>query len=170
MKRRGNVFLIVVISALLVSGCTFNKKYKKVNVPVYRFGEEAGRVEEKQDLEKKVYVEGVREYRVKPGDTLSKISRSFNVSVDDLAEFNHIKDSNSIQVGMILQIPPASMQQIPYQPISKDENVITHKVERGETLWGISRLYGVEVEVLKEVNDLESPALTEGQVIYIPLK
>ena len=121
-------------------------------------------------IEKKVYIEGVKEYRVKPGDTLSKISREFNVSVNDLAEFNHIADPDNIKVGMLLQIPPASMQQVKYTPITKDENVITHKVERGETLWDISRLYGVEVDVIKEVNNLDGFHIKEGQIINIPLK
>ena len=172
MKRKSYIFFLGFLLALVFigSGCTFGKKYRKVNVPVYRFGDEAEIVEEEKELERKVYVEGVREYRVKPGDTLSKISRSFNISIEELAEFNHITDPDHIRVGMYLQIPTASMHEKSYQSLSKDENRITHEVERGETLWGIARLYGVNVETLKEANNLDDTTLTEGQIIYIPLK
>ena len=172
MKRKNNMlfFVFLLILVCVASGCSMGKKYKKVNVPVYRFGDETEMVEEEKELERKVYIEGVREYRVKPGDTLSKISRSFNISMEELAEFNHISDPDHIRVGMYLQIPTASMQEKSYQPITKDENRITHEVERGETLWGIARLYGVGVDVLKETNNLDSATLTEGQIIYIPLQ
>ena len=78
MKKKF-VFL-VLISIFISCGCSLNKKYKKVSVPVYRFGDDtvALKDEDSKDIEKKVYIEGVKEYRVKPGDTLSKISREFN--------------------------------------------------------------------------------------------
>lgn len=172
MKKKYTFALagVLAVVSTLGTGCSFGKKYHKVNAPVYRFGETTEYVEEQKEVERKVYVEGIREYRVQPGDTLSKISRTFNVSVDELAEFNHIENPNTIKVGMSLQIPPSSMIESDRSYFSKDENRITHEVEAGETLWGISRLYGVEVEILKEVNKLDNTALTEGQIIQIPLQ
>ena len=43
-----------------------------------------------------------------------------------------------------------------------------HLVRAGETLWSISRIYGVPVEVLLRENVLASPQLTEGQSLFIP--
>lgn len=44
----------------------------------------------------------------------------------------------------------------------------TYIVKSGDTLYGISKLYGVDVEKIKEVNNLQSNNLTIGQVIIIP--
>src|SRR5712692_4987110 len=44
-------------------------------------------------------------YTVKAGNTLATIAASFNLTVDDLAKANSIKDVNSIAVGQVLIIP-----------------------------------------------------------------
>ena len=168
-----NILILGGMLALLMflgSGCMFGKKYKKVSVPVYQFGEQVEGQGSEWTTEKRVLVEGVREYRVQKGDTLSNISRMFNVSVSELAEYNHITNMDKIRVGMYLQIPPPSMQQKEETTYSQDENRITHTVESGETLWGIAQLYGVKVEILIDVNNLSDTTLSTGQVIYIPLK
>lgn len=44
-----------------------------------------------------------------------------------------------------------------------------HVVERGETLYSIARRYGVAVDVLQRVNDLDDPSrLAAGQRLWIP--
>jgi len=43
----------------------------------------------------------------------------------------------------------------------------THKVERGETLYGLGRKYGVTVNEIKRLNDLTSNNLRIGQVLKI---
>lgn len=46
---------------------------------------------------------------------------------------------------------------------------IYHAVQRGQTLWGIARQYGVDVKVLARVNQLPDASLLQiGQRIYIP--
>jgi len=47
---------------------------------------------------------GMPSYTIKPGDTLSKISRDTGYSVDELANYNRI-DPNMIMVGQQLRIP-----------------------------------------------------------------
>ena len=43
-------------------------------------------------------------YRVKRGDTLTKIAREFNTTVQDIAELNNIKNVNLIFTGEVLRI------------------------------------------------------------------
>lgn len=45
-----------------------------------------------------------------------------------------------------------------------------HKVEPGETLYGLSRRYGVEQREIMQLNGLASPGLLAGAVIRIPVK
>lgn len=46
---------------------------------------------------------------------------------------------------------------------------VYHKVEKGQTLWRISRAYGVELERLSRINRLsDSSRIYAGQLIFIP--
>lgn len=53
----------------------------------------------------------------------------------------------------------------------EDNQIYTnyHDVERGETLEGISRKYGIGVEGIREINNLEGYELHEGQRLYLDL-
>ena len=45
----------------------------------------------------------------------------------------------------------------------------THIVERGQTVLGISQLYGVDIEELKQINNIvDVRALSVGQTLVIP--
>lgn len=44
-------------------------------------------------------------YTVVKGDTLTKIAKRFNTTVDTLVTINHISDRNRIYVGQILFVP-----------------------------------------------------------------
>lgn len=44
-----------------------------------------------------------------------------------------------------------------------------HLVERGDTLDGIAKKYGVEVESIRGINDLEGYVIYEGQRLYLDL-
>jgi LysM repeat protein len=50
-------------------------------------------------------------YTVQRGDTLSAIAKHYGVSVDAIAQANHLSDTNKIAVGQVLEIPkPAGSQ------------------------------------------------------------
>jgi len=46
-----------------------------------------------------------RSYQVRSGDTLIKIGRRFNVSIETLQCVNHIRNPNNVVVGSTLTIP-----------------------------------------------------------------
>jgi len=50
-------------------------------------------------------------YTVQPGDTLSGIAGTYNVTIEDLADYNGISDVNDIAPGIELAIPPAPIEQ-----------------------------------------------------------
>ena len=43
-------------------------------------------------------------YVVKAGDTLQKIAKRFNTTVDEIAAKNHVKDPNKIAIGQKLRV------------------------------------------------------------------
>lgn len=49
------------------------------------------------------------------------------------------------------------------------QDLVTHKVEKGQTLYRIARAYGVSVEELMDANRIDDPRdLKLGEVLYVP--
>ena len=96
-------------------------------------------------------------YTVKSGDSLWSISRKFGVTVNDLKKVNNLS-SNLLSIGQNLIIP------------GKKNNTSSNEyvVKSGDSLYSISRKYGVSVDELMSVNNLKSTVLSVGQVLKIP--
>ena len=92
-------------------------------------------------------------YIVKSGDTLSQIALNFGTTVNAIAERNNIINVNLIYPGQILIIPVNS------QNINQNTNYITYKIQWGDTLWSISRRYGVSIAYLVRLNRIQNPNL-----------
>lgn len=60
-------------------------------------------------------------YKIKRGDTLLKISKKMNISVEELQRINQIKDSNKIWEGQILKLPINNKSSQPAQPATNDQ-------------------------------------------------
>lgn len=95
------------------------------------------------------------EYVVKKGDTLYGIANKYNVSVDNLKSYNNLS-TDSLSIGQIIKIPD--------NKVNSNEYV----VKSGDSLYSISRKYGVSVDELMNVNNLKSTVLSVGQVLKIP--
>lgn len=96
-------------------------------------------------------------YTVRPGDTLWALARRFGVTVEELVRSNSIRNPNLIYVNQILRIPNPSV------------SIRTYTVQPGNTLWGISRLYGITVNQLVLLNDIPNPDLIyPGQILRLP--
>jgi len=89
-------------------------------------------------------------YIVKRGDTLSQIALSFGTTVQAIAVRNNIKNVNLIYTGQVLIIPSSG---------SKNMNYITYRIQYGDTLWSISRRYGVSIAQLVRLNRIANPNL-----------
>jgi LysM repeat protein len=107
---------------------------------------------------------------VRPQETLYSIARQYNLSTKQLQQANPGLSEN-IQVGQVLLLPQNSQQQDVQQEGNQDNiEVVVHTVARGETLFRISRNYGVTIEELKRINPGLSENLSTGQKIKVPKK
>lgn len=52
----------------------------------------------------------------------------------------------------------------------KEGNKYYHKVRAGETLWTVSKKYGIEVSVLQELNNTKSVSLSDKEFVLVKIK
>lgn len=105
-------------------------------------------------------------HKVAEKETLYSISRLYNVSIDDLKQWNNLRD-NALALGqelVIREVAPSTT--FSGNPALKTQRTV-HTVETKETLFSISRQYGVTVQQLKEWNGLSSEELRVGQVLFV---
>jgi soluble lytic murein transglycosylase-like protein len=100
---------------------------------------------------------------VRPGDTLTSISRQHGVAIERIVELNAIADPNRIFVGQLLRVEAA-------QPTAATAGgAVVHTVRRGESLWGIATHYGSTVAAVAQANGLADPSrIFGGQRLVIP--
>jgi peptidoglycan DL-endopeptidase LytF len=94
-------------------------------------------------------------YQVVSGDSLWSISNKLRVGINDIRSFNNLTSDN-VFPNQILKIPSTSTTRI-----------INHRVVSGDTLWSLSRSYGVSVDSIRAANNLTSDFLRIDQVLII---
>ena len=103
---------------------------------------------------------------IQKGDTIYSLARTYGVSVQEIQKLNRIDDPGRIQAGQRIRIPGVSGA---FAPEPAAQTVTEHRAARGETLYGIARLYGVSLQTLLSANGLtESYTLKIGDRLRIP--
>jgi LysM repeat protein len=106
-------------------------------------------------------------HRVAEKETLFSISRLYGISVDDIKSWNKLA-SNSLSVGQELIIKNKNVQEINRSTVPAMASAAgVHTVEAKETLYSISKQYGVTIDQLKTWNNLTANELSLGQVLYV---
>ena len=95
-------------------------------------------------------------YTVKSGDTLSSIASRYGTTVQEIAQLNGIQNVNLIYPGQVLRITTNS--NVPGSE-TNSTNKTYYTIRRGDTLWGISRKYGVTVQNIVSWNNIQNPNL-----------
>ena len=104
-------------------------------------------------------------YTVAKGDSLWSIANKFGVTVQDLRDANMLT-TDVLSIGQVLVIPGVSNDD--NNEDDKVEEITTYTVQSGDSLWSISKKFGVTVDELKNANNLTSNLLSIGQVLIIP--
>lgn len=107
-------------------------------------------------------------YVVQKGDNLGNIAKKYNISIDDLKNWNHLSDA-SIQLGVSLQIginEEVAKEEIAAAPVREMENV-EYIIKKGDNLGNISKKYGSTVDELKEWNNLQDNNIALGSSLIV---
>jgi len=137
-------------------------------------------------------------HTVRPGETLRSIAQVYNVTIEQLAEWNAITNINAIYAGQELQVSPpattpetvtesstlaptdtpipspaapAESEAVANASASADQEPTTliHTVQRGETLFRIAQQYDVSVNTIVRANQITDPeTIYSGQQLIIP--
>ena len=98
-------------------------------------------------------------YTVKSGDSLWKIAKENNTTVDEIKKLNNLK-SNNLVVGQTLKLSEKTNDS---DKNDSDKYIVTS----GDSLWKIANQYGLTVNQLKQLNNLTSDNLEIGQELKI---
>ncbi len=97
---------------------------------------------------------------VKAGETLFGLSKKYGVTLHKLKAANNL-ETTLISVGQKLRVAD-------FEKSENETNVIeTVIVTKGNTLYGISKKYGITVDQLKQLNNLKSNTIFIGQELRI---
>ncbi|HEV7716927.1 MAG TPA: transglycosylase SLT domain-containing protein, partial [Steroidobacteraceae bacterium] len=116
-------------------------------------------------------------YTVKPGDSVASVARKFETKIDVIRELNELP-SGPLTVGTDLRVPSAVT--LPPKVIlaaarvdGKRDRAIrgrqhVHVVSRGDSLWGIARRTGMDVNTLAMMNNMQpGDKLRAGQKLRL---
>ena len=95
-------------------------------------------------------------YTIKNGDTLYNIAKNYEISLEELINFNE-QGTTLLNIGEQLLIP-----------IKNKTKDLTYVVKPGDTLYSIAKRYNIHVDKLKEINNLKSNLLKIGEELTIP--
>jgi len=128
-------------------------------------------------------------HRVKSGETLSSISKKYNITVAELKQKNDIKGSkislrqqlkvrdekvivetklatkNSEKPSYKTKVTKLDLAVV--EPKLPNTASTTHKVLKGESLFAISKTYHISIDDLKRINNLKGSNLRPGQEISV---
>jgi LysM repeat protein len=105
--------------------------------------------------------DGYIEHRVQQGETWFGIARRYEISRSALAAANPDVEPERLRAGEVLLIPSST---------AASPGGVRHRVVEGDSLWGIARRYGVEMERIRAANNLSSDRVRIGQVLVIPVR
>jgi len=97
----------------------------------------------------------VRQYKVKPWDSISVIASKFKVSKDTIYDFNGFSKNHIIKPGEDLKIPATSW--------------ISYKVKSGDSLLAIAKKYKIDSDKILEFNNFDkNKKLKVWEEIFLP--
>ena len=106
-------------------------------------------------------------YNVIKGDTLYSIAKKYNLTPQDLIEYNQLFNT-VLTIGQQLIIPIYETNDNNDNNTDNNNNVITYIVNSGDTLYSIEKRYNINVNDLMEYNNLDSNMISIGQQLSIP--
>lgn len=115
-------------------------------------------------------------YTVKSGDTLYGISKSLNVTIAELQQWNNLS-GNDIELGQDLiyyiRDDNTGVSEEESEPLisqSAGSQNVYYTVKSGDTLYGIAREHSMTISQLRDLNNLSGDNIRVGQTLAVKKK
>ncbi|GHA71179.1 membrane-bound lytic murein transglycosylase D [Pontibacter akesuensis] len=112
-------------------------------------------------------------HTVAAGETLYQLSRKYNVSLDQLRQWNSLTDNN-LKLGQELRVKAPAASPAPAKEAapaaSSTSGSVYHTVASGESMYQISRQYGVTIKDIMEWNKKPDFSVSVGEKLLIRKK
>ena len=111
-------------------------------------------------------------YAVKRGETLLSVAAKFGITRDELIQFNP-GAADGLRQGTTLYLPVSEFkaETVVAENViagNTDKNQFSYKVQRGETLFGLSHRFGVTPDDIIALNPSAKSGIRAGQTLLIP--
>ena len=118
---------------------------------------------------------------VKPGETLAKIAKKYDVSIHSILNNNPSLVEDKLSIEQIIRIPKSTPKKTSTTSKTNIPTVVNnvksfsqqnkqakqHTVENGQTLYSISKLYNIKMDDLIKWNNIIDNKLKVGSVIAV---
>ena len=102
-------------------------------------------------------------YKVEKGKTLYSISKTFQVSQDEILSMNP-ELTDGLKAGLSIRIPVIKITSEPEIPAKSYQ---LHKVKQQETAFGIAKMYGISIADLEKMNPEIKQGLKNGMELKV---
>lgn len=106
-------------------------------------------------------------HTVQKGQTLYSISRTYEVSQEEITRNNPGLDATTLKEGQAIRIPSPVSQQAAVYPQNK-EDFIAHNVKRKQTVYSLAKKYKVTEEDIYSYNPWARGGIQSDQTLWIP--
>ena len=106
---------------------------------------------------------------VQPKESFFALSQKYGIELDDIIDWNGLNVMDGLQINQELRlvVPKAYFSKQADATKTSSRREVYHEVQKGETLWGISRKYNVTIEDILKWNNKTNNNLDLGERLKI---
>ncbi|MFT4738783.1 MAG: membrane-bound lytic murein transglycosylase D [Cyclobacteriaceae bacterium] len=107
------------------------------------------------------YVKKGKQHMIEAGETLWSISKRYEISVDEINEWNNLTSYDVLRIGQNLYVSAPTLKK------KAIRNEAVYIVRGGDTYYQIAKKYGMSVTELMDLNNKESTELSVGEELRV---